>query len=324
MASGAEGVLMSAIERSPQHRQVVIKKRHVSSAEAAAGCVRERIALQALGAHDNVVHLIEHIDSERWQFFVLEKMTCDLYAWITAGTKFGISEAQTRRVMLGVSNAVRYLHANQWSHNDIKPENILLDFEADKVTLKQAKLTDFGFCMRHTTSKMLTNTGHGTEYYMAPEVLCCCRHTSQSSKPTYDAAASDVFSLGATLFVALVGEFLPRNTNRVRKKIEEQPLSMDIRKLMLQMVERQPADRPTIREVRLATKPEVIDYSLADVFDGFEEAESVGQSEPAHVQSEHEDRELSIIMCSSPLKVDRTDEASCPSPVFDTDTSPAK
>ncbi len=323
LASGAEGVLISAVERAPLRRQVVIKKRHVSSSEAAEGCMRERVALQELGAHNNIVHLVEHIGFERWQFFVLERMACDLFEWITGGGKFGISEAETRGVLRDIANAIRYLHANQFSHNDIKPENILLDFcEPDKRTVKQAKLTDFGFCMRHSTSKMLSNAGHGTANYMAPEVLSCCRQTWWGPKPTYDAAASDIFSLGATLFVALVGEFLPRNTNQMNRKMYELPVSKEIRKLTLQMLEEKPADRPTIRDVRLATEP-TIDYSLADVFGGFEEVENAKHAQPEHAQ-DHEDRELTMIMCSSPLKADETDETSCPSPVFDTDASPVK
>ena len=313
LASGAEGVLISAVERR-QRRRVVIKKRHISSVEAAEGCTRERLALTELGAHDNIVTLIEHIRSERWEFFVLERMACDLYALITSKDTPGISESQVRRVLRDVTHAIRYLHAQHFSHNDIKPENILLNFEADQVTVKQAKLTDFGFCMRHGTSDMLTNRGHGTDRYMAPEVWLCCCQTSVNPRPTYDAAAADVFSLGATLFVALVGHFLPRRVmlDRVMNAL---PLSAGIRKLTLQMLENKPADRPTIRDVRL-TGEQPIDYSIVDLFAGLEEADQEKQ--------EDEDEELNTLTLLSPLKIDGKDDVPCPSPVFDTEISPFK
>ena len=313
LASGAEGVLISAVERR-QRRRVVIKKRHIASVEAAESCKRELVALTELGDHDNVVTLIEHISSERWEFFVLERMACDLYALITSKDTPGIPEIQARRVLRDVTHAIRYLHAQNFSHNDIKPENILLNFEADQVTVKQAKLTDFGFCMRHDTSGMLTNRGHGTDRYMAPEVWLCCCNTSVNPRPTYDAAAADVFSLGATLFVALVGQFLPRRA-RLDRVMTALPLSANIRKLTLQMLENNPADRPTIRDVRLTSK-QPIDYSIVDLFGGFEEADQVEQQD--------EDEELNTLTLLSPLKSDGKDAVPCPSPVFDAESSPFK
>ena len=76
-------------------------------------------------------------------------------------------------------------------HRDVKPGNILLEPPLDRV-----KLTDFGLA-RAAEDVKLTRTGFvtGTPLYLAPEVL-------EGKAPT---SASDVYSLGATLFCALTG-----------------------------------------------------------------------------------------------------------------------
>ena len=328
IAQGAEGQLIDAVKKSTsghpaaQRQHVVIKKRFIACLEAAEGCNRERIALEKLGVHDNVVNLIEHARTERWQFFVLERMACDLYHVITAGQCCGISEAQTRLVMRDVASGMRYLHANRFTHNDIKPENILISYEADHVTVKQAKLTDFGFCIHHSETDMLINMGHGTAQYMAPEVRLCCQ-SSQNPRPMYDAAAADVYSLGATLFVALVGRFVPLHVAKLETQMYALPLSAEIRKLTLQMLSNKPADRPTIWAVRLSTGQEV-EYSLQGMFGGSEEAE-VAQEEDELWQEdkqEDEDQELAIITSSSHRKASDAKDVPCPSPVFDREASP--
>lgn len=75
-------------------------------------------------------------------------------------------------------------------HRDVKPGNIMVDDD------NHAKLGDFGIA-RGGTDAALTQTGFitGSPAYMAPEVA--------SGSPA--TAASDVWSLGGTLFYALTG-----------------------------------------------------------------------------------------------------------------------
>ena len=64
-----------------------------------------------------------------------------------------------------MTNAITFLHENDFVHRDIKPENILLD-ENNNI-----KLCDFGWCVSlHQNEKRTTFCG--TFEYMAPEMVC--------------------------------------------------------------------------------------------------------------------------------------------------------
>lgn len=72
--------------------------------------------------------------------------------------------------LLGISNALRYLHSKGILHRDLKPENILIDANY------YPRVCDFGLsrCFEESISKsmQLSMTGKiGTPLYMAPELL---------------------------------------------------------------------------------------------------------------------------------------------------------
>ncbi len=106
-----------------------------------------------------------------------------------------IPPRQVARITRGIALALSHAHEEGIVHRDVKPHNVLIDWEG------VAHLTDFG-AARDLDSEMeegaLTMTGQliGTPLYMSPEQA---RGARAETGP-----ASDIYSLGALLYDCLV------------------------------------------------------------------------------------------------------------------------
>lgn len=146
-----------------------------------------------------------------------------------------------------IADALTQAHAAGIVHRDIKPGNILVVDRGRHLGL--VKISDFGIA--HTKGDTPTDTDDvitGTPAYFAPEV-------ARGDDPT---EASDVFSLGATLYTATEGhppfgidgdshELLQRVA---RAEIIAPQRSADITDALLHMLEPDPARRPTMAQAR--------------------------------------------------------------------------
>jgi serine/threonine protein kinase len=97
------------------------------------------------------------------------------------------------RIGIDIARALEFLHAKNYVHRDVKPDNILLHPDG------MAKLADLGLTKRLSDESHLTsvNQGVGTTYYMPYE---------QAVNATLVDGRSDVFALGATLYHLLTGQ----------------------------------------------------------------------------------------------------------------------
>ena len=94
--------------------------------------------------------------------------------------------------LIGISNAMKYLHEHKIIHRDLKPENILLDDNYNP------RICDFGLSRFYPNFDKLTMTGQiGTQLYMAPELL-------KGSK-TYTASV-DVYSFSLIAYEIVTGK----------------------------------------------------------------------------------------------------------------------
>jgi tRNA A-37 threonylcarbamoyl transferase component Bud32/tetratricopeptide (TPR) repeat protein len=104
-----------------------------------------------------------------------------------------LDPSRAARLVLEISRALGFMHAQGILHRDVKPSNVLLEGGLDGTP----RLTDFGLATTDDVTR-LTKTGQfvGTLAYCSPE--------QATGRPA--SAASDVFSLGCVLFHALAGE----------------------------------------------------------------------------------------------------------------------
>jgi serine/threonine protein kinase len=146
-----------------------------------------------------------------------------------------------------VADALAATHAAGIVHRDVKPANILIGQGGRVEGL--VKITDFG--ISHASGDItLTQTGQitGTPAFLSPEV-------AQGREMT---EASDVFSLGATLYSCLEGQppfGMEENALAMLHRVAGAEIRSPRRAgvltdPLLRMLAADPADRPTMAEVR--------------------------------------------------------------------------
>ena len=140
--------------------------------------------------HPNIVAAYDAGETNGRHFVVLEYVNgYTARQLLESQGPFG--EAEVVRLGSQLASALQYAHQQDILHSDIKPENILL------TETRVAKLADFGTA--EAVSRTLTAEQAreilGTIAYLAPEVL-----QGGNASP-----ASDVYSLGLTLYELLLG-----------------------------------------------------------------------------------------------------------------------
>lgn len=176
---------------------------------------------------------------------IWENMPYLIMAYCPAGSclKFvgNISESKIWHLIHDVAAGLAYLHEKDIVHQDIKPDNILIDTEGNYL------ITDFGISTRARStlrkSVMSTTNSAGTLAYMGPE-----RFSTQPA-PT---KASDIWSLGAMLYELLEGvtPFPPDfggsmlNAGAAIPAINAQ-VSENLKQTIYKMLSKETWDRPT-------------------------------------------------------------------------------
>ena len=102
-----------------------------------------------------------------------------------------LSESSVLQIGTQVADALHAAYANHMIHGDIKPQNIFITDNGS------AKLLDFGLAKMANIEVVTETDGSvwGSAYYISPERV---GHKAEDFR-------SDIYSLGATLFHALVG-----------------------------------------------------------------------------------------------------------------------
>lgn len=249
IAHGGMGIVYRARHRS-LGREVALKLL-LAGAFASPDFVqrfRREAAAAASLRHPHIVGVYEVGEVEGQPFLALEYVAGQTLADLVR--EHPLPPRDAARYLRTVAEAVEYAHAHGLLHRDLKPSNVLVDLD------DQPRVTDFGLAKRLDGSTDLTVTGQmlGSPNYLSPEAAL---GSEQALSP-----ASDVYSLGATLYHLLTGRppllagSLAETLVQVREQTAVAPrllnpaIPRDLETICTRCLEKDPAQRyATAREL---------------------------------------------------------------------------
>jgi eukaryotic-like serine/threonine-protein kinase len=192
--------------------------------------------------HPHVVAVFDLVEDDEDTWLVMEYVEgITLSAFVKRDGALTPDEAAP--LVRQAADALTAAHAAGIIHRDVKPSNMMVNGSGD------VKLTDFGIA-RTEADASLTRTGlvTGSPAYLAPEVA--------TGQPASE--ASDVWSLGATLYHLLAGQppYDVKNNlmGALYKIVHEEPPRLQNAGWLTPVLEhtmtRRPADRWTMAQVR--------------------------------------------------------------------------
>lgn len=247
IGSGAMGVVWRAVDerlnRTVAVKQLLLQPGYTpdETEEARQRSMREgRIAARL--QHQNAIVIFDVAEDEGQPVLVMEYLPSRSLASVLAEQEL-LAPLEVARIGAQVAGALSAAHMAGIVHRDLKPGNILLGDNG------VAKITDFGIS-RAIGDVSVTKSGilAGTPAYLSPEVAL-------GRDP---APASDVFSLGSTLYAAIEGEppfGVDDNAisllHRVaRGEVTPPRQAGPMTTALMQLLQPDPVDRPTMDQAR--------------------------------------------------------------------------
>lgn len=236
--SGSGGIVWTAFDQKLK-RTVALKRPHTMASQADRLQFRQEAEIAAQVHHPNAISVFDTVDDDEC-WLVMEYSPAKSLDRVLAA-EGPLPAERVTRIGVQIAAALAAVHAKNIVHRDVKPGNILLD-EQDF-----AKLTDFGISIWRQVTWIDDGSFSGTPAYAASEVAAGHPAT----------AASDVFSLGATLFAALEGAppFGTGEPGQVLEHVrhgEMRPMrhAGPLGPVLSRMLVPEPGKRPTAEEVR--------------------------------------------------------------------------
>jgi serine/threonine protein kinase len=152
---------------------------------------RNEAAFMASLDHPNITKVLDFEDSDEGLAIVMELLEgSDLSDLVKE--KGAMTFEQFKPLFIQILDAFKYAHNQGIVHRDIKPSNIFIDARGT------VKILDFGIAKLFGQGNEMTQTGTqmGTPAYMSPEQVIGDKSIDHRS---------DIYSLGVTLYYALLG-----------------------------------------------------------------------------------------------------------------------
>lgn len=214
---------------------------------------RERFLREARACakvrHANVVQILDAGEDHGCAYLVMELVEGHSLGSIVDDTG-AMAPAVVAKLAIGIARGLAAIHDCNIIHRDIKPDNILVGTDG------VAKITDLGLAKQNDDPELLrlTATGVvvGTPLYVSPEAI---------RDPKAITAATDIYSLGASLYHLLAGKppFDSESSYEVmRAQLEARPrplreinpeIPAGLAQLVEQCLEKQASRRPSAKQL---------------------------------------------------------------------------
>lgn len=280
---GGMGVIYKALQE-PLNRVVALKvlpPQFCNNEEVARRFEIEAKAISLL-QHQNIVNIYEYGNEDGFRYFAMQFVDGDNLSAVIHHKKI-MPIHDVIDFSKQICRALRYAHAQNIVHRDIKPHNILIDKE------NVVRLTDFGiakiFSMDNIT---MTGVTVGTPEYMSPE---------QAEGNQVD-AQTDIYSLGAVMYEMLTKKapFTANNPIAIAyKHVHEMPVPPSIKRrdtpkrlelIVLKALKKKKADR-------YVSVAEMLEHLDSVDLDEFVERPTVSFStKPLSIQPELENKNV--------------------------------
>eukprot|EP01012_Entosiphon_sulcatum_P011564 TRINITY_DN17066_c0_g1_i1.p1 TRINITY_DN17066_c0_g1~~TRINITY_DN17066_c0_g1_i1.p1 ORF type:complete len:576 (+),score=65.08 TRINITY_DN17066_c0_g1_i1:89-1729(+) len=248
LGQGHYGVVKKAVHASTGLKVAIksISMDHLATEYNKQQLERE-IAIMKTLLHENVLQLIEVIETPQFVHLVLELV--DGGELFESAPQRMFPEAQARGYFQQLILGVFYCHKQGVAHRDLKPANLLL------TTKGILKVSDFGLSAfqkvtdsGNVNDSMKLMTCCGSPKYIAPEVV---------ADRGYNGFIADIWSCGVILYLMLCGRapFEHRTVNGLLKKVMEghytipDSVSPGARDLISRMLVVAPERRATIPQI---------------------------------------------------------------------------
>uniref|UniRef100_A0A7S2WBL4 Serine/threonine-protein kinase PLK n=1 Tax=Mucochytrium quahogii TaxID=96639 RepID=A0A7S2WBL4_9STRA len=195
-------------------------------------------------SHENVVQF-EHFFEDKHYVYILLEYCNNQTLMELVKRKTRLSETVAKNFLLQLLNGVEYLHSVNVIHRDLKLGNIFL---TDGF---QVRIGDFGLATKLDDVNEKKKTMCGTPNYIAPEIL---------DRKLGHSFEVDIWSIGVILYTMLVGRppFETKHVQQTYKRIQANlysfprdiPLSHAAKRLIQIILNKDPAQRPSLSEIR--------------------------------------------------------------------------
>jgi len=206
---------------------------------------KEVRALTTIPLHKNIIPLVQY-GEDGSTGYIFTQYTEAKTLWEYVNLQGGLTEEESLNILDQLVDGLEAVHKARFSHNDLKPENVLYN-----PSTQVAHIFDFGLSTP-LEADACVNECCGSPLYMAPEVL-----TQSTSR--HNPVLSDIWSLGLIFYYVLVGDLPWPGVDTLRDLVQAvaagrlyipRHVSHDARELLAGMLQLTPTSRWSLERIK--------------------------------------------------------------------------